>query len=149
MTRGAVEECIHEEIPLSAAMGTQVVVATPESVVLAAPLAPNVNHRATAFGGSVAALAMLAGWTLVDVRMRDTGIRAHTVVQTGDVRFLAPAKASLEARAFPPEDEAWRRFLTTLRRWRRARIRLRVEVRSDGELVATLDGAYVSLADEG
>jgi thioesterase domain-containing protein len=147
MTRGAVEECIHEEIPLSAAMGTQVVVATPESVVLAAPLAPNVNHRATAFGGSVAALALLAGWTLVDLRLRGTDIRAHTVVQTGDIHFLAPAKTGLEARAFPPEEEAWRRFLTTLERWGRARLRLRVEVHSGGERVATLDAAYVSLTN--
>jgi thioesterase domain-containing protein len=147
MARGAVEESIHRDIPLSAAMATQVVVATPESVVLAAPLAPNVNHRATAFGGSVAALAMLAGWTLLDARLHETAIRAHTVVQAGDVRFLAPAQASLEAKAFAPEDEAWRRFLTTLERWGRARLRLRVEVHSDGELVATLDAAYVSLTD--
>ena len=148
MARGAVEESIHEDIPLSAAMGTRVVVATPESVVLTAPLAPNVNHRATAFGGSVAALAMLAGWTLLDARLQETEIRAHTVVQASDMHFLAPAKASLEARAFPPEDQAWRRFLTTLERWGRARLRLRVEVHSNGERVATLDAAYVSLTDE-
>lgn len=148
MTRGAVEEAVHEEIPLSAAMGTQVVEVTPSRVVLEAPLEPNVNHRATAFGGSVAALAMLAGWMLVDARLRDAGIAAHTVVQSGDVRFLAPARGDLRARAEAPNEPSWKRFLTTLGRWGRARVHLEVEVHSGGSRVAVLAGAYVSLTGE-
>jgi thioesterase domain-containing protein len=96
----------------------------------------------------VAALALLAGWMLVDVRLRDAGVGAHTVVQTSDVRFLAPAEASLEATAVPPEEEAWRRFTKTLSKRGRARVRLTVEVRSGGVHVATLAGAYVALTGE-
>ena len=84
METGAVEAYLHEHIPLSAAMGTRVVRADPAEVRLEAPLEPNLNHRATAFGGSVAALAILAGWTVVHLRLRTEGVEARTVIQRSD-----------------------------------------------------------------
>jgi len=47
---------LHERIPLSRAMGVTVPQAEPTGVVLSAPLAPNVNHSGTVFGGSAAAV---------------------------------------------------------------------------------------------
>ena len=140
------ESYLHEHIPLSLAMKARVVEATPEGVTLAAPLEPNLNHRETAFGGSVAALAILAGWTLMHVLLRDAGIPAHTVIQTSEIRYLAPIEAPFEARARPPASTGWRRYLAALERRGRARVRLQVDVRSGGALVATLEGAYVSFA---
>jgi hypothetical protein len=52
MNNTALEQYLHEHIPLSAAMGVKVVQADPQCVVLTAPLAPNINHRDTVFGGS-------------------------------------------------------------------------------------------------
>src|SRR6185312_7839954 len=49
------ERYLHEQIPLSAAMGLRARVATSECVQLVAPLGPNVNHNDTIFGGSAAA----------------------------------------------------------------------------------------------
>ena len=54
------EAYLHDRIPLSRAMAIAVVEAGPERVRLAAPLAPNINHRDTVFGGSAASLAMAA-----------------------------------------------------------------------------------------
>ena len=142
------EAYLHEHIPVSAAMGTRVVQATPEGVVLAAPLAPNVNHRDTAFGGSVAALAILAGWTLVHLRLHEEGIHARTVIQTTHMRYLVPVEDAFEAHATPPSERAWHRFLAALERRRRGRVRLQVEVRCFGQLVATLEGAYVAMLEE-
>jgi thioesterase domain-containing protein len=144
LTREDVESYLHEHIPLSLAMGARVLDATPEGVVLAAPLEPNLNHRETAFGGSVAALAILAGWTLMHLRLRGAGVPAHTVVQTSEIRYLVPIEAPFEARARPPAPATWERFVGAMRRRGRARVRLEVEVRSRGALVATLQGAYVS-----
>ena len=47
-----VQTYLHDHIPLSAAMGAGVSQADTEIVRLSAPLEPNLNHRATAFGGS-------------------------------------------------------------------------------------------------
>jgi thioesterase domain-containing protein len=139
-----VEAYLHEHIPLSLAMRARVVEATPEGITLAAPLEPNLNHHETAFGGSVAALSILAGWALVDLLLRDAGIPAHTVIQSSEIRYLAPVQAPFEARALPPDRTAWRRFLATLQRRGRGRVRLEVDVRSGGAVVATVKGAYVS-----
>jgi len=145
MDPDAVQRYLHEHIPLSSAMETRVTAATSREVVLEAPLAPNLNHRATAFGGSVAALAILAGWTLVHLRLRSERIEARTVIQRSDVRYLAPVEGTFDARAAEPTPDAWRRFLASLRRWGRGRIRISVQIREAGALVGSLDADYVSL----
>ena len=45
----------------------------PDTVVIEAPLAPNINHRKTVFGGSASALGILAAWSLVHLRLAGTG----------------------------------------------------------------------------
>jgi thioesterase domain-containing protein len=61
---------LHERIPLSRAMEVAVREAGSDGVVLYAPLAPNINHRDTVFGGSASAVAILAAWSALYVRMR-------------------------------------------------------------------------------
>ncbi|MFB3040360.1 MAG: YiiD C-terminal domain-containing protein, partial [Candidatus Poribacteria bacterium] len=69
MDLSALEEYLHEHIPLSKAIGVKVVEADSAGVTLSAPLAPNINHRETVFGGSASAVAILAAWTLLYVRL--------------------------------------------------------------------------------
>ena len=145
MDQTAVERYLHDHIPLSAAMGARVLSAIPEGVVLQAPLEPNLNHRDTAFGGSVAAMAVLAGWTLVHIRLRAEGMEARTVIQRSDVTYLHPVEEAFQAAAEAPDPEAWTRFLRTLERWGRARIQVETAVTCQGREVARLRGEYVTL----
>lgn len=126
-------------------MATEVREASPALVVLTAPIAHNLNHRATAFGGSVAAQAILAGWSLVHVRLEEEGVRARTVIQKSTVSYIEPIHDDFEARAGAVDPAAWRRFRASLDRWGRGRIRIDVEVRSGDLLVARLAGDYVAL----
>ena len=57
MTPSELQRYLHEHIPLTAAMEVKVVSCGPDAAHLSAPLAPNINHRDTAFGGSASALA--------------------------------------------------------------------------------------------
>jgi thioesterase domain-containing protein len=144
-----VEEYLHDHIPLAAAMGTSVRVADIEGVVLSVPLRPNVNFHSTAFGGSVAAQGILAGWTLVHVRLEHQGIQARTVIQRSDVAYLEPIHEDFEVHTLAVDADAWQRFLVSLARWGRARIRVASEVRCRGVLVARVKGDYVALGGEG
>lgn len=146
MDAGTLEAYLHEHIPLSAAMGARVEAASPGGVALAAPLGPNLNHRATAFGGSVATLAILAGWSLVHLRLRHDGVEARTVIQRSDVTYLEPIHGDFEARAEAPDAESWRRFRRALHRWGRGRIAVRIRVLAADRVVAEMDGDYVSLS---
>lgn len=141
------EAYLREHIPLSGAMGVRVLDAGPERVRLTAPLEPNLNHRATAFGGSVAAVAILAGWTLVLTRLEREGSAARIVIQETSVRYDAPIHTSFDAVCEAPPAPAWERFTRTLARRGKARIRIEVRIESAGSVVARAEGAYVALAD--
>ena len=60
MTPSELQTYLHQHIPLFQAMQVTVVEASLQQVVLTAPVAPNINHRETVFGGSASAVAILA-----------------------------------------------------------------------------------------
>jgi len=66
VTPSELQTYLHQHIPLSQAMQFTVVEASLQQVVLTAPLAPNINHRETVFGGSASAVAVFF-WGVVDV----------------------------------------------------------------------------------
>lgn len=146
MRKDEVEAYLKEHIPLSAAMDIDIVEAGPGGVTLLAPLEPtNVNHRSTAFGGSVAALATLTGWTLVHLRLRDEGIVAQTVIQSSAVRYDAPIHGDFSAVSQPVEARAWSRFKRAVTKHGKGRLHVSVEVIAEGAAAATFTGAYVAI----
>ena len=142
------ERYLHEQIPLSRAMGVRVVHADEGRVRLAAPLVPNLNHRETFFGGSAAALATLAAWTLAHERLRArAGLDAHIVIQRSSMEYLEPAAAEVEAECVAPPDDEWERLARTVRRRGKGRIELTTQLRASGELIGSFSGAFVALVD--
>src|SRR5690242_13456316 len=90
MERQELEQFLHEHIPLSKAMGVQVRKSNLEHVVLAAPLVPNRNHQSTVFGGSASAVAILAAWSLLYVRLRQAGIQVRLVIRQNTMKYERP-----------------------------------------------------------
>jgi len=138
---------LHREIPLSEAMGVAVTHSGPDGVRLAMPLGPNLNHRGGLFGGSAAALAILAGWTLVHEKLRDDeGLDPHLVIQRSLVSYLEPVTGDVEARSIPPSPEAWERFVRTFRRRGRGRIEVEARLaREGGRVAGRFHGTFVAL----
>ena len=146
MTPAELQTYLHAHIPLSAAMQVEVRAASPDGVELAAPLAPNVNHRGTAFGGSIATLATLAGWSLLRVRLGGLAPLPHLVIQRNMMKFLRPIPGAFSARVNFPPDTDWPVFLATLAKRGKAKLRLQVEVISEDAVAAQLDGVFVALS---
>ena len=140
-----VEEYLHRNIPLSAAMGVRVRTATPRRVELAAPLVPNINHQSTVFGGSASALAMLSAWTLVHLGLRHDGIEATTVIQRNAMSYEAPMHGEFTAVCALADDSVWRRFVMTIERHGRGRITLGASVLVEGRRTASFQGDFVAL----
>ena len=141
----ALERYLHEHIPLSRPLGVRALEAGAGGVRLAAPLAPNLNHRQTAFGGSLSALAILAAWSWLHLKLRGEGFVGRIVIQGNSMEYLAPAEGDFEADCRAPGDERWALFAATLAARGRARIELDAEVRVDDRLVASFRGQYVAL----
>lgn len=139
------EQYLHEHIPLSKAMGVQVLTADWDGVQLTAPLLPNINHRETVFGGSVSAVAILAGWSLVYVRLKSEGLDGSVVIQRNTMRFDRPIPEKFTAMSSLRDSLTWEKFVRMLKRKKRARIGVAVMLQCDGERVGELEGDFVAL----
>jgi thioesterase domain-containing protein len=93
----AVEAYLHEHIPLSRALGLKVTGYDGKAVRLWAPLAPNLNHRQTAFGGSLSALGILAGWTLLHIKLGAGGDPPQLVIQRSETDYSVPVDSDFTA----------------------------------------------------
>lgn len=139
------ERYLHQQIPLSAAMGVRVRMATPERVQLAAPLAPNVNHNESIFGGSAAALATLSAWALLHLRIARSGLHARLVIQRSSMEYERPIPGDFEAVCHFSDDPAWERFRATLVRRGRARLTLAAHLVYGDQRMATFEGDFVAM----
>ena len=145
-----VERLQHEllaDIPLARAMQLAVESFDGESLVLAAPLAPNVNDKGCAFGGSLASLMTLAGWGLPKLALDTHDIAAEIYVQDSAICYLAPVWHDFQAIARVAEGESLTAFIDALRERGKARLRVHCRVPlPDGGDAATLDARFVALA---
>jgi thioesterase domain-containing protein len=140
------EKYLHENIPLSARMGMRVKVATPQYVLLAAPLEPNINHHQTVFGGSGAVLATLSAWTLLHLRLRHDQLEGQVVIQRSSMEYERPIPGDFEAECRFEDEAAWQRFRTTLERRGRARMTLNAQLLHEGRKMGSFAGDFVALA---
>ncbi|MFL6682181.1 MAG: YiiD C-terminal domain-containing protein [Burkholderiaceae bacterium] len=149
MNAGELEAYLHAHIPLSAAMQVSVRDVDADGVTLAAPLAPNINHRETVFGGSASAVAILAAWSLLHTRMQSEGLHVRLVIQSNTMDYDKPIFGAFTARSSLAEPDQWPRFMRMLARMRRARLRVNSVLESDGAVVGRLTGEFVALSSAG
>lgn len=146
MTPAELEHYLHTHIPVSRAMEVAVVAMSQQSVTLAAPLAPNINHRDTVFGGSAAALATLAAWSLLHLRLLEQPTTCRLVVQRNTMDYLAPISSDFTATSSLPKPEAWERQLRMLARKGVARFAVAAEVYAATTVAGRFSGEFVALA---
>lgn len=142
-----VEAYLHQHIPLSADMGVRVSACDAAGVTLRAPLAPNINHHATVFGGSTSAVAILSAWTWLNFALGSAGQTSRLVIQRNTVDYLAPITGEFEARCAGLPAEQFEEFLRTLERYGKARATLGSVLTCSGEKVAAFSGDYVAARD--
>ena len=141
------EQQLLADIPLARAMQLRLADWNEDRLSLSAPLAPNINDKGCAFGGSLASLMTLVGWGLIVLRLRALGRSCDIYVQDSMVRYMAPVWSDFIAEAQLAEGESWDAFLATLEQ--RGRARLRVVCRiplDDGSAAATLEARFVAIA---
>lgn len=143
------EQYLHEHIPLSRAMEVSVVSVEEDTVILRAPLGPNINHRDTVFGGSASALAILAAWSLLHTRLRRDGIACRLVIQRNVMEYEQPIQGEFTARASLADHAAWSQFTRMLARKGKARIAVSSLLEQGGQIVGRLTGEFVALDGNG
>jgi thioesterase domain-containing protein len=139
------QQFLHQHIPLSQAMRVEVLAATAEGVKLSAPLAPNINHRDTVFGGSAAALAILSAWSLLHIRLQEENLRSRIVIHKSTMNYDRPITEAFTASSVIPDATSWLKFMSTLKRKQRARIWVAAGLYCKEETVGKFEGEFVAL----
>lgn len=145
MSPRELEQYLHQHIPLSKTMQVRVVTVEEGTVVLAAPLEPNINHRETVFGGSASALGILSAWSLLHTRLLTTGVTSRLVIRRNTMEYIRPIMGEFTARSVMDEGEEWRHFTRMLARKGRAKIRVSSILEYVGQVVGEFTGEFVAL----
>ena len=135
---------LHTEIPVSKDIGITVGAYDNRCLLLHAPLAPNINHKDTAFAGSLNAVATLAGWSLVWLVLDQAALRGKIVIQDSTIEYLRPVTGDFAARCCLPESDELTRFLTILRKKGRARLQLQATISEEDHIAVRFTGRYVA-----
>jgi len=115
------------------------------ALAMEAPLAPNINNKGTAFGGSIASIALFGGWAVATLAFQDHGIaNTEVVVFRNAMTFERPARGHLAVTVTIDRDD-FASVLEKLRAGSGERLRFRVDVGifHDGVRCATMEGLYV------
>lgn len=137
------ERFLHEQIPITKAMGVEVAVCDETQLMLTAPLEANHNHLGTAFGGSLSAIATLAGYGLLWIQLADRS--AHIVVKSSSIQYHVPVRGEIRATCMAPDLEILSAFKTRFQKKGKARIRLHVTVEEDDRVCVDFEGIYVAI----
>ena len=138
----AAEKFFHERIPLTRAMGLRVASDQTHGFAVEAPVALNYNHLHTAFGGSINAVATLAGYGFLWLHLNDEA--AHVVVAQSSIRFLRPVRVNIRAVCLAPDAAEFVAFQEAFRDRGKGKIRLLVQVEEGGILAANFEGVFVA-----
>ena len=146
MTTRGLEAFLHEKIPLTKAMGLHVTESNTQHLVLEAPLAANINHLGTAFGGSLHALPTLACYAALWTLLREAGLDGHVVVKRSAAQYRAPVTGQLRAVCVRPAPAVVEEFFADLRRHKKARMELTAIVEgSEGKPAVEFSGSFVAV----
>jgi len=141
----ALEDYLYRNIPISSAMGVRVTHASPDRISLTSPLAANINHKRTAFGGSLQAVATLACWTLLHVNLREDADPSEIVITASNIDYIRPVTRDFTATAVLPDSARWQQFLKTFGRHGRARIQMTAHIMQDDEVAIDYTGTFAAL----
>lgn len=149
MTSAAAQELvefIRTHIPLAHTMDLRLVHADTDALTLAAPLAPNINDKGCAFGGSLVSLMTLGGWALVELALRERGLDCDVFVAESTVHYLAPVWDDLACEARLGPHASWAAFFDTLAARGRARIEVACAIAGEdpAKPAATLSARFVA-----
>ena len=134
---------LHEEIPLTQSIGIDVTEYSDLALSLRAPLENNTNHKRTAFGGSLYSVAVLSGWSLLYMTLKQHQLSGHIVIHESNTRFLKPVDSDIIASCTFESKQQIDKFITMYQKKGKARIRLQSRIMCNNQEAVIFNGSYV------
>ena len=137
------QKILNSEIPLTKEIGISVGECADNSLTLNAPLENNINHKRTAFGGSIYSVSVLSGWGLIYLFLRRHGLSGHIVIQDSITKFLKPVTSTISSKCSFRSKEQQDNFIKIYKRKGKARIQLESRIEGEGSTNVIFIGTYV------
>lgn len=120
-----------DHLPITQFMGLEVESYNGDTLILTAPLEPNINDKQTAFGGSLYNTAVMACWGMIYLKTQEKNITCNQVVTEGNMKYIAPVEGRIRAICHAPSEEELASFFDHFERKGRARINLEAAIYND------------------
>ncbi len=132
---------LHRTVPITEVMRISAGTRTETSLSLRAPLAPNINDKQSAFGGTLASLCTLTAWATASLICREAEVEADLGVAESQIRYLAPVRLDwFEAIAQWPKSASEAVFIEQLQSQGHASITIDVSIEADGHPAVEFSG---------
>jgi len=132
----------YEQIPLSKAMGVELLTFEDNVLTVAADLKPNINLHGTGFAGSLYAINALCGWSMVHLQLQLRELAGSIVLADARINYARPARERIVAVCDFGEQVS---ALDALAETGKARFTLTSTIASGGKPAATFEGDYAVL----
>ncbi|MBC7464767.1 MAG: YiiD C-terminal domain-containing protein [Bdellovibrio sp.] len=110
----SLQKIIQHEIPITQSMGITYDDFQDTTCVISVPLAPNHNHKGTAFGGSLYSACAAAGYGLLyHLQVKENLIEFDLLLASGNINYLKPVQDDFQVEATIITDD-WTKLLKKL-----------------------------------
>lgn len=141
--KNSFEKIIYTQIPVVKNMGIELSGFNGTEIKFKAPLDKNINHRFSAFGGSIYSVAVLAGYGLIFLNLRKRNLNPHIVVHKSNVVYKKPILQDFEAICKLENNKEFDDFIQYYIENKKSRLELSSNVIINGEIAFTLHAKFV------
>lgn len=138
---------LRSQVPLIAHMGVDLMSWDGATVIVEAPLAPNLNTHGTAFGGSLYNVAAMTGWSAVHLTLMDAGYAPSVWVVKGEIEYRTPVRGILRGIA-TVSDESRQQLLHAYETKGRAKLTIDVVIREGDQDAVVLKAVYAAMVQD-
>lgn len=135
----ALQKIWHEGIPISEQMGIKLFQYSGRTLETRAPIMKNINPHNTMFAGSIYSHAVLTGWGMIHLHLKEKGLEGDIVLAKGNIDYTMPIKT--RPRAVCNIESMTERF-ELLRKGKRCPVKLSVDIFDDEMPAGVFRGEY-------
>ncbi|MCG3675896.1 thioesterase domain-containing protein [Aliarcobacter butzleri] len=138
------ENKLHNEIPLTKFMDLKITKYDEKELITIAPLNKNINDKGTAFGGSLATLTIISGWSICWLISKELEINSENIVVIkNEHSYRKPVKKELICHTKRPTKDEIENLKNKLLLKKSASIKISSQIIEDGEVCVDFTGYYV------
>lgn len=138
------ENKLHNEIPLTKFMDLKITKHDEKELITIAPLNKNINDKDTAFGGSLATLTIISGWSICWLISKELEINSENIVVIkNEHSYRKPVTKELICHTKRPTKDEIENLKNKLLLKKSASIKISSQIIEDGEICVDFTGYYV------